>query len=422
MIYRGLHLAGWVGIALCPGTAWSQDGQQGIPRDGLNDSVQSALESGRPNGFQLDVSAGGSYERNPFLLPGEDTGSAAVYVQIDPAYQLISDLTTVTFAANLRAEEYFRRYDTNLSARLGLDASHRLSPTTTLRGRVSGRSSRTNELNFFPAAGSVTPPTSPPIALPDVTLAGTTTRTSQIEAGLGLDLSISPRDQLTADVAASQTYFSGVAQSDFRYGSAAVDYSRKVSAQTSLSLSMRFSVFDYLERSADDGITFSPTVGIKSELGPRLSLDASAGVSVNRVNRIDGSRFSNVAAALRARMCYRSDTGSTCANAARQSQPTALSGLSTVTSFGVSTFRRLGSKDEISANVGYTLTSSPPEALSAATAPDLLSAGASYTHDFNRRFAGFVNASYTQVSDTVTPRRSNPGVRLGLRYRFGGSQ
>jgi predicted porin len=51
--------------------------------------------------------------------------------------------------------------------------------------------------------------------------------------------------------------------------------------------------------------------------------------------------------------------------------------------------------------------------------PDVLTASAQYTRTFNRRFSAFVNPSYTSIFDDGTDTRSNPAVRVGLRYRFG---
>ncbi|MEO6718406.1 MAG: hypothetical protein ABIM50_14315 [Novosphingobium sp.] len=389
-------MAGLAGGLLCPSAAWAD------------------------NGLQLDVSGGGSYERNPFLLPGDDTDSGAAYIQVDPTYRLTSKVSTVSIGGTLRAEKYFRRYDENLSARLGIDASRRVSSSTTLRGRFAARTSRTTALDFFSAPGALGPGSVPPVLLPDVTVAGNSTRTTELQAGMGFDLDLSQRDQLSADLAASITYFSGPSMSDFRYGSATVNYSRKLSERSSLSFSVRVGVFDYLDRTADDGVTYTPTVGLTTTLGPRVTLFVSGGASVSRVKRIDGSNFSTVAPSLQGKVCYRSENGSTCANAAHDSQPTGLSGLSTVSNFGVSVIRRLNAKDEFSAYASYTLTTRRPEALTTTPAADLLTITGTYSHDLSKKIAAFASPSYTYLTGTGTPRHSNPGMRIGLRVRFGG--
>jgi hypothetical protein len=396
VINRGFIMTGMAGGLLCPSEAWAE------------------------NRLQLDVSGGGSYERNPFLLPGDNTESGAAYIQVDPTYRLISNLTTVNISGTLRAEEYFRRYSENLSARLGIDASRRVSPTTTLRGRFAGRTSRTTALDFFSAPGALGPGSVPPVLLPDVTNAGNSTRTSELQAGLGIDLNISQRDQLSADLAASITFFSGPSTSDFRYGSATVNYSRKLSERSSLSLSMRVGVFDYLDRTADDGVTYTPTVGLTTVLGPRVTLFVSGGASFSRVKRIDGSNFPNVTPSMQGKICYRSGFGSTCANAAYETRPTGFSGLSTVSNFGLSVNRRLNAKDEFSAYASYTLTSRRPEALTTSDAADLLTITGTYSHDLSKKVAAFATPSYTYLTGTGSPRHSNPGVRIGLRVRFGG--
>lgn len=396
MTYREFLMAGSVCALLCPVTAWAQ------------------------NGLQLDVSGGVGAERNPFLRPGGDTDSAAVYVQLDPSYRISDEVSTLKLDASMRVEEYFRRYNRSAMARLGLDVTRQLSPATTLRGHAAGRTSRTSALDFFPVPGSVTPATPLPITVPDVTFAGTDSRNTQLEAGIGVDLEINPREQVSADLTTSLTRFSRANEADYRFAMATASFSRRLSEQTSIVASMRAGVSDYIKRSDGDGIILTPTLGIRTEWGPKLTLEASAGLTMTRVSRIGGDRFSHVDPFLRANLCQRAAYGSTCATASHESQPTALNGITSVTTVGASHNRRVNLRDDLGVYASYNITSRPSGSLAAASGADLLALTATYNREFDKRLAGFITSSYTRLSDTGSPRRSNPGVRIGLRYRFGG--
>lgn len=396
MAYRKLLLGGCAGVLLCPGAAWAQ------------------------NGLQVDVSGGASVERNPFLQTGSGTSGASVFVQLDPTYRVSDEVSTLVLGASFKVEEYFRRYDLNTSGRLGLDVSRRLSPNTMLRGHLGGRTSRTSALDFFQVPGALAPSTPPAIVIPDVSFAGTRARTTQFEAGVGIDHAINEREQISVDLASNVTRFSRSDQADYRYATATSEYRRKLSEQTQGFVSLRVGSSDYFGRRADDGIIFTPTVGLVTQLSPTLSLEAGAGASFSRAKLAGAGHSSRVVPAARAKLCDRAAAGSSCISFSRESQPTALSGISTVTNLGAVVTRRLNAKDEFSAFASYTLTgrASGPAASEAA---DLFTAAATYSHDFDRRFAGFVSPSYSRLFDNGTPRRSNPGLRVGLRYRFGGT-
>ena len=415
MAYRGFLLAGIAGVLLCPGAAAAQDGSQ------PDNSEGASLKPATQDGFQLDVSGGASVESNPFLQAGGGTSAASVYAQLDPTFRKTDEVSSLVIGGTLRVEEYFRRYDPSISGRLGLDVSRRVSPNTTLRAHAAGSTSRTSALDFFTVPGAITPAIPPPILIPDVTFAGTSSRTTQLEAGVGIDQVITEREQISLDLASSVTRFSGSDQADYRYATATTVYRRTLSEQTSGYISLGVGATDYLGRSAGDGIIATPIVGVVTQLGPTISLEAGVGVSFTRVRRADGGHDSRIVPAARAELCQRVSAGTSGLHFSRESQPTALSGVSTVTNVGASVSRRLNEKDQLSGYASYTRTGRPSGAGATQSSADLLATSVTYSRDFNRRFAGFITPSYTRLFDSGISRRANLGLRVGLRYRFGGA-
>lgn len=395
MAYRAIFVAMSAGVILCPQVARAQ------------------------NGLQLDLSAGASAERNPFFETGPNTASTALFFQLDPTYRTSDEISSLSLAGTFRVEEYLRRNDTSASARVRLDASRRISPNTTLRGFASARTSRTSALDLFANTLSLNPTPTLATAIPDVTFAAIDTRITQLEAGIGADHEINPREKISVDLSAGSTRFSQSGQANYRVLSANVVYDRKLSEKTWGYISVRALGSDYLGQSADDGFVLTPTAGVRTELSAKLSFEVGLGFSLTRFNRLGGGRITHVVPAVRAKLCQRAATGSLCLTASRETQPTALSGLTTVTNVGAVITRRLNAKDEFSAYLSYTLTGRPSGISALTPGADLFTAAATYSHEFSKRFAGFISPSYTRLSQAGSARRSNPGVRLGLRYQLG---
>lgn len=395
LVNRALHFAGWSGLLLIPGSAMAQDG------------------------LQLDLAGGGSASRNPFLQPGDDTAAAAAYIQADPRFRVSDEISTLVLEATVRVDQYIDRYDASTYASGGLTVTRQISPATSLRARALARTSQNSASDFFPLNGVVTSTTPTPSVLPDVSFAGTRTRSNSFEAAVGLDQKLSESEGLTIDLTSAATKYSRFGQSNYRFVTASTDYNRRLSETTWASFSLQVGASDYIGRRAGDGVIITPTAGLKTQLNSRLSLDAKAGVSLTRVTIFGGGHSSKFAPALQAKLCDRASGGETCAFVSHQTQTTALSGLAGVTNGGFMIFRRLNVRDQFDANVNVTLTGRATRSSFAQSGPDLVRAGANLTRNFNIRFAAFVSPSYARLFDVGAARRADVAIRVGLRYRLG---
>ena len=180
---------------------------------------------------------------------------------------------------------------------------------------------------------------------------------------------------------------------------------------------LRVGYSDFLAGRLDDGTVIAPTVGIKTQINPRLSLEAGAGLSFSRVNGLTGRDTSLVPSA-RVVLCETNVDNKNCIRISRGSQPTAANGLTTVTTVSVSHTQKLSQWDQLSIGANYT-RSDRSSIGRTRQGYELLTASASYDHSFNRRFAAFVNPSYTRLFDSNVRRRADVAVLIGLRYRIG---
>lgn len=368
--------------------------------------------------FYFDVAAGGSESRNPFLQTGDNTSAAAAFVQVAPHFGISDEVSEVTLDSTLRYNRYSRHYGDDASAYASLQAERRLSPQTLLRAHASGHVSRTSVQDFLAGRGVGQSDPGAPAPLPDVTFAGTRSRTIVLDAGVGLDHDLNERDRLEAGLAVTSTQFSQASQSDYRFATGDMSFRRSISERTSAFAAVRIGYSDFLKGKLSDGVFVSPTVGIATQLSPRLNLEGGLGVSYSRVNDLGGRKNSRLVPSGWMTLCERIVQDKGCFKLTRGSQPTAQSGLTTVTTAGFTYSKLIGLKDQLGASATYTRNDQPGTQRSGDIF-DLLTASATYDRSFNRRFALYLTPSYARLLGTSVSRRSDLAVLVGVRYRFG---
>ena len=371
--------------------------------------------------FYFDVSAGASASRNPFLQTGDNTASAAGFIQIDPQFEISDEVSEVTFSGSFRYNRYTRLYGDDASAQGGLKIERRLSSATLLRARASAQVARTSALDFIFSPGAGLPDETVPAVLPDVTFAGTRSHTTVFDAGVGLDHDINERERLAADLAVTTTQFSQAGQGDYRFVTGDLDYRRTLTERTSLFAAVRLGYSDFLGSKLDDGVIVAPTIGFSTQLNPRLTLEAGVGLSFNQVNDLGGRKDSRLVPSARLILCENVVSSKGCFKISRGSQPTALSGLTTVTTASFTYSKPINQRDQFYVSANYTRTDRPSTPR-VGQSSDLLTAAATYDRTFNRRFSVYLTPSYARIFDSTVPRRADIAVRVGVRYRLGSQE
>src|SRR3546814_766867 len=171
---------------------------------------------------------------------------------------------------------------------------------------------------------------------------------------------------------------------------------------------------DYLGRRTGDSVILSPRAGIRQQLSDRLSLVADAGISYVRTKLGNGSHSTLVSFAGSVGLCDRLPNRSLCVSAGRSAQPTALGGVSTVTTASVNYDARLSRVDRVSLAGRYGRTNEDGVGLPGVRITDFLGASATYSRDLNDRIAFTVTPGYSKIFDDVQPPSANSSLMFGV--------
>ncbi len=371
--------------------------------------------------LSADVSVTGGISSNPFLL-APARSAASVTLGVSPTLLVADELGETRLSGDLRLTQYLQRYGTDVSAALDAATVRNLDPRTKLRLSAAARTSRSATRDGLIFAGTPDDGTVPlfPPGLPviDTTLAGTRTRITSIETGVSISHLIDERSAVGAGVELAGTYIDGNGGFDYRSASTYVDYQRQVALRTSLSVGVQLSAVDYLGRRTGDSKIVSPRLGVQHQLSDRVSVSADAGISYVRTN-IGGGYSERVTFAGNIGLCDRSANRALCLSAGRSAQPTALGGVSTVTTASLNYDARLSRVDRLSLGARYGRTNQDGAGLPLVRVTDFVGASATYSRDLNDRIAFTVTPSYSKIFDDVLPRRANYALMGGLTFKLG---
>jgi hypothetical protein len=365
----------------------------------------------------LDLSTSAKVATNPFLEPVHFT-SFAGSASVDPWLQIKDPQSLVELRGNFTVDAYTQHYGTDTSGDAQLNASKQLSPYVGISGAAAYRTAITG-IHTLLLTGNTSATTAQPVPttpLPDVTLSGLRTRSKTFDGHLGFDLKPSSRDTLNFYFGASLARYNDINTSDYNYYSAGLTYAHALSAHTSLQAIVVVAKSDYLRTRAGDGTIVTPQVGIEHQFSPTLTFGFSGGASISQSHRADGSLENFTSFSGQAHLCNRGERTTLCLNAARMAQPTANNRVSAVTSVSGVYSNQFSLKDFVSLTMQYSKNDNPGIQFGAS---QFYGMTASETHNFTRRFAGFISPSFSKITGNFTSAQSNFQVDVGLRFRFG---
>lgn len=371
--------------------------------------------------FSADVSLTGGISSNPFLLTDPKT-AASVALGISPTLLVADELGETRLTGDLRLTQYLQRYGTDASAALNAVTVRNLDPRTQLRLSAGARTSRSatrDGLIFAGTPGDGTAPLFPPgPPVIDTTLAGTRSRVTSIETGVSISHLLDERSSVGAGINLAGTYIDDNGGFDYRNASMNVDYQRQVAVRTSVTIGAQLGAVDYLGRQTGDSKIVSPRIGVQHQLSDRVSITADAGISYVRTDI--GAGFSDrVTFAGNLGLCDRSTNRTFCLSAGRSAQPTALGGVSTVTTASLNYDARLSRVDRLSIGARYGRTNEDGAGLPLVRVTDFVGGSATYSRDLNDRIAFTVTPSYSKIFDDALPRRANYALMAGLTVKLG---
>lgn len=368
-----------------------------------------------------DVSLGGGISSNPLLLTDPRT-AGSVSLGISPSLLVEDELGETRITGNVRATQYLQRYGSDVSATLDAATVRKLDARTTVRlfaAASTARSATRDGLIFGTGPNDLPDPLVPPgLPVIDTTLAGTRSRVTTIATGITAAYLLDEVSSVNAGIELNGTYIDNDGGFDYRSASAQLGYQRTLSARTSVTLGTQFGAVDYLGRRTGDSKIVSPRVGIQQQLSERLSLSADAGISYVRTD-IGAGHSERVSFAGSVGLCDRSTNRSLCVSAGRSAQPTALGGVSTVTTASLNYDARLSRVDRVSLGARYGRTNQDGEGLPLVRVTDFIGASVTYSRDLNDRIAFTVTPSYAKIFDDIQPRRANYALMVGLTLKLG---
>lgn len=372
--------------------------------------------------YSVDVSVGGGVSSNPFLYAdGKTAGSASI--DIAPSVVVEDELGKTRLGGNLRFTQYSKYYGNDVSARLEAATERRLDERNSVRVAASVqrmRSAIQDGLIFegggSQAPGPLLPPTLPVI---DTTLAGTRSRITSLNTSFGLSHILNEVSSLDAGIELNGTYIEDDVGFDYRSVSTHAGYRRKLSQRTTVTFDMQVGFVDYLGRRTGDSLIASPRLGVQQQLTDRLSLVADAGISYVRTDIGAGDHSKLVSFAGSVGLCDRGPNRSLCLSGGRSAQPTALGGVSTVTTASLNYDARLSRVDRLSLAARYGRTNQDGAGLPVVRVTDFIGASATYSRDLNDRLAFTVTPSYSKIFDDTQPRSANYALMVGLTIRLG---
>lgn len=374
-----------------------------------------------PPEMTLDVSVGGGIATNPFL-DGNSKTSGSATIAISPSIVVDDGLGETRLSGDLRLTQYLQRYGSDFSGALDAATTRKLDERTQLQISASARTSRSalrDGLIFASAPGDTPGPLVPPLSpILDTTLAGTRARTTVIATTISIAHQLDEVSGINAGVELNGTYIGKDAGFDYRSVSTFLGYQRKLSPRTTVTLGTQVGGVDYLGRRLGDSLIVSPRAGVQQQLSDRLNLIADAGISFVRT-AVVGGHSERVSFAGSLGLCDRSPNRSLCLSASRSAQPTALGGVSTVTTAALSYDARLSRVDRVSLGARYGRTNEDGAGLPLTRVTDFVGASATYSRDISERVALTVTPSYAKFFDDLQPRRANYALTFGLTMKFG---
>ncbi|MEG8037966.1 hypothetical protein QP166_00870 [Sphingomonas sp. LR60] len=370
----------------------------------------------------VDVSAGGAYSTNPFLIRGGGGGAASTELSVTPQVSFVDERSEASIVARYRRSDYLTRYSSAEAYGFTALARRAMSARLNMRADVSFDSSIIGQ-NGLGVVGVVDPTLTPGPVLgtPDITLIGLNQRQTTISASMGGDYRLSSRDTLNARASITRISYgdgndAGPLLSS-RTTAGTVGYSRALSERLSLGAQGSGSWIDY-DNPSYSGHTYSPQLTLNYQLNPRINLSGGAGVvfvsSTTPRGTFNTTGFSGTLNA-----CRNAGRSVQCLRAYSDAQPTGLGDVSLRYGAALDYSYQLREFDLVRASVDYSRLNTTSNTTLQAPNTDFFSAQTSYERSFTRRVFAGASVGYRQANGRGFGSPSDVTFRLFLRTRLG---
>lgn len=383
----------------------------------------------------VDVSAGGSYATNPFLVRGDSDGKGAFATELAVTPQLMyrDERSNAALVARYRRSDYLDRYNSVEAYGFTAQAQRSLSSVLSANANVSYDSSIVGQgglgvvgvvdptLTPVPGIGLPVPGIGVPgVGVPDISLIGLNQRQNTLSASFGASLRVGPRDSLTGNVNANRVTYgsnSNIGLLSSRSTGAMIGYSRSLSERTSIGVQGSGSWTEY-DRGDLHGSSYSPQGTLTHRLGERLSVDLAAGVVfISSTTARGRSNVTGFSGSLNG--CHTGDRSARCLRAYSDAQATGLGDISRRYGGSFDYSYRLREKDVLRASIGYSRLLATSSDTLQIPQVGYLNVDGAYERSFTRRIFGGASVGYRQATGGGLGNPSDLIFRLFVRTRLG---
>lgn len=387
----------------------------------------------------VDVSAEAEVTKNPYLDEANNNWVGAGSVEVRPWLVSETAKDRVQLEAFARGRAFTSGFNFEDTFGGSVSASHRASPRTSYYGQanVISTSARSNFTRFSrggfgydplapidPAAPTPIDPVTglgPPILPPldDITIIGLQGRSTTLSISAGMAQQLDTRSSLNLNIDHNRLWVSGNQLSGYESVSVAANYSRTVSARTSVGLAVNAGQTRY-ENGFPNTNTLGAFVNAQHQLARGWSLGWSAGVSHSQ-SPAEGvfPEISQTGLAGNVNLCRAQSRTRLCLGVSRSQQPSTLGQTRTSDSVDFTFREQLSARDRIDLNANYARSSAPNEIATPLDEIEIASVGATLTRTLNPRLDGYVFGRGSRIYGR--PLASDPELAfgIGIRVRLG---
>ena len=385
--------------------------------------IPSTAVAETTSGFSVSASSG--YDTNPFSGVDNNREVASFRLEVAPSLTYSDGVSEISVGSRIEHVEYLGKFKSAQNLSTSIAAQHRINERTTITANF-GLSSTKSQSDFiglpnFPGQSSNPDqslnPGLPDVLVDDISLLGREIRRTSVTAEGSIVYRPSPFDEVEFSSDLNfQRYPENSGLDDYDYGSQRLSYSRALDENISVGGLLEYSVGDFKYIRFGDATIFSPQFMIKARLNSQFEFNSSLGASFTSVDTALG-KTNVTAVAGTGSLCHRGAKDNFCVNGQRQTLPTAIGGVRTVTSLGTSYSLKLSSRDSFQSGTSYSRASTP--IAGGTTNFESVQIFGRLERSLNDRARIFVLGAYSNSSDELFENRSNIQAQLGITIRYG---
>ena len=264
----------------------------------------------------------------------------------------------------------------------------------------------------------------PLLALSDVNILGSRTRTTSYGSGVGTDLVLGAYANLSLDFDARALRFDQAGLDEYNTLHGEMHVSHQLNESFSVGATAGYGRTNYLDLGQGDAGTADFLASVDGKIGARWTVSVSVGGSFTKIDGRGGRPDVNYSSiSTRMRFCWQGEFSRFCLGGQRSPQPAADGNVRVSSTVNGDYSIRVSDRETISLSGSYARTGRSRDlTVGAQPALDFVAASARYDNRINNKVSAFVNANVSKTYSPLVRRKANVGIAVGLQYSFGAAQ